>query len=445
MSTASMLGLAETEIGRVPTDWSIQSIASLADVDSESLPSKTAADFTFRYISLGDVESGKLIGNNNLITFAEAPSRARRIVKPGDILFATVRPNLKGHFFVRHADGNVIASTGFAVIRAKAGIASPEFLYQSLLSSHVDAQIETLSVGSNYPAVNSADVKGLQLPAPPLPEQQKIAAILTAMDDKLDVIARQIGATQTLKQGLMQTLFSRGVGTQDADGRWVPHSEFKDSELGEIPATWVATTLGAVCDGVLQTGPFGSQLHADEYQDNGVPVLMPKDLVGYRANLASAARISPARAEELSKHKLLVGDLLFSRRGDVARFALIDEESEGALCGTGCLKAHPSTSHNSSFLAQLLQLDVVRAWLEQNAVGQTMPNMNTGILSSLPLVMPIDRREQDEIACILDSVDSKLQVLVTKQSHFARLKRGLMQKLLTGEWRVNVGASTSGS
>jgi type I restriction enzyme S subunit len=445
MSAVGMLGFTETEIGWIPTDWSIQSVASMSNVDSESLSNKTAADFTFRYISLGDVDAGKLIGGHSLITFAEAPSRARRIVKSGDILFATVRPNLKGHFFARRVDGNVVASTGFAVIRAKAGVASPAFLYQSLLSGSVDAQIEKLTVGSNYPAVNSADVKGLLLPAPPLPEQQKIAAILTAVDDKLDVIARQIEATQTLKQGLMQTLFSRGVGTKDADGRWVPHAEFKDSELGEIPATWVATTLGAVCDGVLQTGPFGSQLHADEYQHEGVPVLMPKDLVGCRARLATAARISPTRAEELSKHKVIVGDLLFSRRGDVARFALIDEESEGALCGTGCLKARPSATHSSAFLAQLLQLDVVRAWLEQNAVGQTMPNMNTGILSSLPLVVPVDRREQDEIASILDSIDSKLQVLAVKQSHFEELKRGLMQKLLTGEWRVNVDVSTTGT
>jgi len=283
------------------------------------------------------------------------------------------------------------------------------------------------------------------VPAPPHAEQKKIAAILTAVDDKLDVIARQIEATNTLKQGLMQTLFSRGVGTQDADGRWVPHAEFKDSELGAIPATWIPTTLGAVCDGALQTGPFGSQLHAAEYQDDGVPVLMPKDLVGCRATLATAARIAPARAEELSKHRLFAGDLLFSRRGDVARFALIDDASEGALCGTGCLKARPSAAHSSAFLAHLLKLDVVRAWLEQNAVGQTMPNMNTGILSSLPLVVPVDRREQDEIALILDSIDSKLQVMAVKLSHFERLKRGLMQKLLTGEWRVSVDASETGA
>lgn len=339
----------------------------------------------------------------------------------------------------------VMVSPDYVVFKVESLRLLPEYLDHFRHSHAWQTFVGSSGDGSVRVRIYYDHLSQLRLPLPPLPEQQKIAAILRGVDDKLDVIARQIEATQTLKQGLMQTLFSRGVGTQDTDGRWVPHAEFKDSELGEIPATWALATLGSVCDGALQTGPFGSQLHANEYQDEGVPVLMPKDLERSRAKLKTAARISPARADELSKHKVFVGDLLFSRRGDVARFALIDKESAGALCGTGCLKARPSAAHSSSFLAQLLQLDVVRAWLEQNAVGQTMPNMNTGILSSLPLVVPVDRREQDEIARILDSVDSKLQVLAVKQSHFAMLKRGLMQKLLTGEWRVCVGACATGS
>lgn len=206
---------------------------------------------------------------------------------------------------------------------------------------------------------------------------------------------------------------------------------YEETAIGWIPHGWTVTTLEAVCDGALRTGPFGSQLHAAEYQDEGVPVLMPKDLINGRANLRTAAKIEPARAEELSKHKLMVGDLLFSRRGDVARFALIDEASAGALCGTGCLKAKPSAKHSASFLAHRLQLDSVRTWLEQNAVGQTMPNMNTAILSGLPLVMPDSKAEQEEIADLLGSVDDKLNVIARQISATQTLKQGLMQTIFT--------------
>ncbi|HFG1589365.1 TPA: hypothetical protein ACGFXI_003417, partial [Vibrio cholerae] len=108
-----------------------------------------------------------------------------------------------------------------------------------------------------------------------------------------------------------------------------------------VPNGWKLTSLGEICSGNLQTGPFGSQLHAHEYMDEGVPVLMPKDLINYRANNESAAKIPEHRADDLKKHTLKSGDLLFSRRGDVARFALIESDYPRSLCGTGCLKATP--------------------------------------------------------------------------------------------------------
>jgi type I restriction enzyme S subunit len=116
-----------------------------------------------------------------------------------------------------------------------------------------------------------------------------------------------------------------------------------------IPNDWKIMSLGEICSNHLQTGPFGSQLHSHEYVENGIPVLMPKDLNDYRADLSSAAKITPEKANDLKKHILKKGDLLFSRRGDVARFALIDEKSEGSICGTGCLKARPNENHSSNF------------------------------------------------------------------------------------------------
>lgn len=334
----------------------------------------------------------------------------------------------------------LMVSPDYVVFEAQPDCLLPEYLDHFRKSHAWQSFVGAAGDGSVRVRIYYDHLSKLRLALPPCAEQRKIAAILTAVDDKLDVIARQIEANQTFKQGLMQTLFSRGVGAQDADGRWVPYADFKDSPFGLIPSKWGIKTLGEVCDGALQTGPFGSQLHAHEYQDEGVPVLMPKDLVNCRANLETAAKVLQTRAEELDKHRLNWGNLLFSRRGDVARFALIDEKSEGALCGTGCLKAIPGKAHSPAYLAHLLQLDVVRTWLEQNAVGQTMPNMNTAILASLPLVVPDDRAEQERIADILDSVDAKSNLLSEKRTSYEALKHGLMQKLLTGEWRVQVDA-----
>lgn len=437
MSAAGMPGFTETEIGWIPTDWSIQSVASLADVDSESLSNKTAADFTFRYISLGDVDAGKLIGGDSLITLAEAPSRARRIVKSGDILFATVRPNLKGHFFARRVDGNVVASTGFAVIRAKAGIALPAFLYQSLLSGNVDAQIEKLTVGSNYPAVNSADVKGLSLPAPPLPEQQKIAAILTVVDDKLDVITRQIEATQSLKQGLMQTLFSRGFGAQDAAGEWVPHTEFKRISSRTVPAAWNARRLGEIAP--LIRRPVKIDPHAT-YPELG--------LRSYGKGTFHKPALMGVEVGNKRLFQIKAGDLLFSNvfawEGAVAVAQPDDDGRYGSHRYITC--AVDATQADTKFLFRYLTTPAGIASLTLASPGGAGRNKTLGLGALADIAVPLPPlSEQCKISQILDGVDAKLHALDSKRAACEALKRGLMQKLLTGEWRVSVDPSATGA
>ena len=203
-----------------------------------------------------------------------------------------------------------------------------------------------------------------------------------------------------------------------------------------VPNGWKLTSLGMVCSGNLQTGPFGSQLHAHEYTAEGIPVLMPKDLNDFRANYESAAKIPQIRANDLSKHLLKSGDILFSRRGDVSRFALIEDGDQIGLCGTGCLKATPNPEHSSKFLSYFLQKDAVKRWLEQNAVGQTMPNMNTSILSELPLMVASSKDEEEKIAKILSTWDKAISTTERLIDNSKQQKKALMQQLLTGKKRL---------
>lgn len=438
MSLVGKPGFKETAVGWLPSDWSVEQVARLANVDSESLSNKTDAGFSFRYISLGDVDAGKLTGGYSPITFAEAPSRARRIVKSGDILFATVRPNLQGHFFARRIDGNVVASTGFAVIRARDGVASPAFIYQSLLSSSVDVQIEKLTVGSNYPAVNSADVKGLVLPTPPLPEQHKIADILTAVDDKLDVIARQIEASQTLKQGLMQTLLSRGVGTQDADGRWVPHAEQKPSTLGMVPSSWVVEPLdryvSKVGSGVTPKGGSTS------YLSSGIPLIRSQNVLVGRLSLDDVAYIDEVQHNKMRNSALEPEDVLLNITGaSIGRCAVLPRDfSEGNVNQHVCIiRTLPSL--NPQFLCQYINSSFGQKQVAKFQAGGNREGLNYQQVRSFDVPVP-SVAEQEKIVDLLETVDGKVRCLERKLLQHQTLKRGLMQKLLTGEWRVKVDA-----
>ena len=216
-------------LGKIPGDWEVKHFEDIADIDKESLNSSTSKDYKFDYISLSDVDCDDFKIETTKQIFANAPSRARRIVKKGDILMATVRPNLQGFSLIRDDVKDLIASTGFAVITSKK--CNNEFLYQYLFSSGISRQFYQLLVGSNYPAINSSDVRKLKLPLPPLSEQKAIAHILCLMDTAINKNNQLIDNKKLQKNWLMQNLLTGKKRLNGFGGEWEKYSYeklFKD-------------------------------------------------------------------------------------------------------------------------------------------------------------------------------------------------------------------------
>ncbi len=175
---------------------------------------------------------------------------------------------------------------------------------------------------------------------------------------------------------------------------------------------WQAITLGEIVkegNGLIQTGPFGSQLHASDYVSDGIPVIMPVNIAGDRIDLTDIARIKEEDANRLSKHLVQKGDIIYSRRGDVTRKALITASEIGMFCGTGCLLVRPGSKIDPKFLTYHLSSPKNQEWIVRHAIGATMPNLNTGILSDVPLKVP-SRVLQRAIAHILGSLDDKIEL-----------------------------------
>lgn len=193
---------------------------------------------------------------------------------------------------------------------------------------------------------------------------------------------------------------------------------------------WVMTTLGEVVKqggGSIQTGPFGSQLHASDYVSMGIPSIMPVNIGENRVIEKNIARITLRDAERLSRHRVQIGDIIYSRRGDVERRALIREEQEGWLCGTGCLKIRfGSGVVDPLYASYYLGHPEVRSWIVQHAVGATMPNLNTGIVESIPFVLP-PFPEQQAIASILGALDDKIELNRQRNRTLEAMARALFQ------------------
>jgi type I restriction enzyme, S subunit len=193
---------------KLPDGWKKVKLKQLAHIDKKSLGSKTSRNYVFRYISLSDVDHGHIKHNLPVIKFSDSPSRARRVVSKGDVLFSTVRPNLEGYCRITESANKLIASTGFAVITPKTNTGT-EYIYQYLYSHNIKRQIYALVVGSNYPAVNSSDVSNLKFIIPDDPAERKaIADLLFTWDKAIEKTERLIQAKEKRFYALLSKLIS---------------------------------------------------------------------------------------------------------------------------------------------------------------------------------------------------------------------------------------------
>ncbi len=177
--------------------------------------------------------------------------------------------------------------------------------------------------------------------------------------------------------------------------------------------SWRTRSIGELCDqsgGIVQTGPFGSQLKQSEYieDSNGVPVVMPKDIKEGAIDESEIARIPEAKANALSRHMLAKGNIVFPRRGEISKRGYIKEDDK-YFCGTGCLKIHmPDNEVLNKYLFYYLDQDHVVKWLEGRAIGSTMLNLNTSIMRSVNIYYP-DLQSQEKIVNTLSEYDDLIE------------------------------------
>ncbi len=169
------------------------------------------------------------------------------------------------------------------------------------------------------------------------------------------------------------------------------------------------TTLGEVAS-AIQTGPFGSQLHSSDYSEEGIPVIMPQDIKDWNISEEKIARVTSEHVRRLCRYKTKLGDIIYPRRGDLAKCAYISEREENWLCGTGCLKVSiNSEKAHPKYVFFHLQLPYSISCIEKATVGSTMPNLNTSILAKVKLRLP-DLAVQNKVVSLLSDYDELIEV-----------------------------------
>jgi type I restriction enzyme S subunit len=330
--------------------------------------------------------------------------------------------------------------------------ADGKWLYYFLRSKDAQQSIREQSRGTTQQYIPLGALRDFPILIAEDPAEQKaIASVLGALDDKIELNRRMNATLEAMARALFQSWFvdfdpvrakldGRQPGGMDKATAALFPDSFQDSELGLIPKGWRATTLGEECErggGSIQTGPFGTELHASDYVDEGVPSIMPSDLRDNRIEITEIARIRESDAERLNAYRAKPGDVVYSRRGDVERRSLIRHAEAGWLCGTGCLRVRfGSNGLNPFFGASYLGSEDSRAWVVRHAVGATMPNLNTSILGALPIICPQPALQ----ACFAEIVgqwDERGTIALHQSRTLANLRDTLLLKLLSGELSVN--------
>jgi len=410
-------GYKKTSIGIIPEDWEVKKLISQAYVDKENINSDFENEF-INYVSLSDIKNGKILPKK--IQFKSAPSRAKRITKKGDVLLATVRPNLKNFAIVDKE--NIIASTGFAVLGYKK--MDLVYLYNFLYSHFAEKQYFALTVGSNYPALNSNDVKNLKIPIPPLPEQKAIADCLSTWDKGIAKLSALIASKKEQKKGLMQGLFSGKLKVENGELVKVEDEKLWLKGWKEIKLKKTAKFLrgkGLSKGAVIQNGKNKCILYGELYTKYN-------EIISKIYSRTDSTDGLPSK-----KYDILIPSSTTTSGIDLITASCVLENN--VLLGGDLIVMRPDLNKiNAKFFVYLFSNSLHKLILRYTQ-GVTIIHLYGKDLKEVKLNLP-SIEEQAAIAEVLITADKEIELLEKKLEAFKIQKKGLMQVLLTGERRL---------
>lgn len=336
----------------------------------------------------------------------------------GDVLLAKITPCFEnGKLGVAQTLENGIGfgSSEYFVIRPSEKVAA-EFIYYFLSQqSFREAGAKSMTGAVGHKRVTKEFLESHPLPLPPLPEQQRIIAIL---DEAFAGIA-------TARANAEQN-------RQNARALFESHLQAVFSQRGEA---WVETTISKATGGVF-TGPFGSLLHKSDYIENGVPLVNPAHItnVGIEPDLRKTVTEDTAR--RLSSYILRAGDIVVGRRGEMGRCALVTEVEDGWICGTGSFVIKPSNRCDARYLVRLLRSESSRRQLEEIAGGAVMPNLSNTDLGNFPILLPpIDMQlaALEKINAVAEGTQRLESLYQRKLEALVELKQSLLHQAFSGK------------
>jgi type I restriction enzyme S subunit len=419
----------ETPIGKIPKEWEA---VKLSDISESFISGGTPSTKEPKYWNgnipwIRSIHLSKYYINENsieqYITKEGLENSASNIVPKGNLIIAT-RVGI-GKSAVNLIDVAINQDlTGVVIDKLRA---EPFYVVWYLLSPKTIRTLESFTRGTTIKGMAQDHIKNLLIPLPSLSEQQKIAEVLSTVDEAIQKTDEVIAKTERLKKGLMQELLTRGIG----------HKEFKDTEIGRIPKEWEIVTLGGIATEVYRYPTY----YNIEYVIKGIPEIrgeLIKENGELEADVSKYRFISEEISRRYPRTILQEGDFVLSVRGTMGKVAIVPKFLEGANITANLIRISLDRSKcYPPFFKQVFLSDFFKRTLNDLSSQTTIKTIQAPILKSLKIPLP-PIKEQQKIAEILSTIDKKLEIERNEKAKLERIKQGLMDLLLTGKIRVKV-------
>lgn len=412
-------------------------LKDLTNVNSATLPENTHPNYSFQYIDISSVSSDGVINLGEEIQFYESPSRARRIVKEGDVLISTVRTYLKAIASVSFDIPNMIASTGFAVCSPKSIISSKYLAYATRTDDVIDAICKD-STGVSYPAITASRLSSISIPFCLKQEQDLITSYLdgkiATIDNRINTLKKEADAYSRLKSSLIQTTVTKGLS------RSAEHKDSGINWIGEIPSHWKRVRIkdiGHLYSGL--TGKSGDDFRCDDDTVTKPFIPFTNILNNTQIDLNQFCRVVMSDGE--SQNIVKENDLIF----------LMSSEDYESIAKSAVVVGNPGEVYLNSFCRGLritkkdvyapfvnyqLNSEKYRDSLRFEARGFTRINIKVDRIASQFVTLP-PYDEQVEIAIYLDKkcadIESNIKNIDKQIEALKILKRALINEVITGK------------
>jgi len=403
----------------VPSEWSAERFGDVFHRRRESIDK--IEDETVKYIGLKHLDSGRLDINGYDEDGRERSSS--RVFRQGDVLFGKLRPNLNKAAI---APFSGVCSSDILPIYAEED-ARQQYLPYLMHSKLVRDRVVSTMEGTNLPRTSWGDLEKTLIPLPPLPEQRRIADILSTVDEQIQQTDEMIEKTEELKRGLMQSFFS---GSDSKNTREVRFG----SNLATIPVDWDVTTLSQVCKKIVD-GPHSTP----DYTDTGIPFVSAGDIENGEIDFENCKRISEEDDNELRPRvDPQEGDILLGKvgSGSLGKVCIVDTNRRFNIFVQLALLRPITGKILPGYLGTALQYRQMQQQILDNASGASMQYIGTGAIGNLEIPLPTIE-EQKEISKGFGYIRQKIRQERKHKSKLQELKRGLMQDLLVGKVRVD--------